>query len=253
MDTYDLIGVLDREGRRLADTAAGVAVDTPVPTCPGWVLRDLLLHTSGVHRWAETTVRERHTEIIPLDNAQDIEPTLPSDDELVDWFRAGHAALVDTLSQAPDDLVCVTFMRTAPTPKAFWARRQAHETAVHRLDAEAAAGTTTSTGVELAADGIDELLTGFVPRNRKLRTDSPRTLRFETTDIGHGWVVTVSAERPQVVRADEYDGPADVTVLAEAEDLYRTLWNRQDWSRSAITGDAGLLDRWSADVRVRWS
>ena len=62
-----------------------------------------------------------------------------ADPELLAWFRAGHASLAETLTEADPALVCATFM-AAPSPLAFWARRQAHETAIHRADAEIAAG-----------------------------------------------------------------------------------------------------------------
>ena len=35
--------------------AAGA--DAPVPTCPGWTVRDLLAHQGMVHRWATAVVR----------------------------------------------------------------------------------------------------------------------------------------------------------------------------------------------------
>ena len=53
--------------------------------------------------------------------------------------RQGCADLVAALAAAPDDLECWTFL-PAPSPRAMWARRQAHETAIHRVDAELAAG-----------------------------------------------------------------------------------------------------------------
>jgi uncharacterized protein (TIGR03083 family) len=43
-------------------------------------------------------------------------------------------------------------------PASFWARRMAHETAVHRADAEIAVGRTPDLAPELAADAIDERL-----------------------------------------------------------------------------------------------
>ena len=63
----------------------------------------------------------------------------PPDAELAAGSRQGCAALADALAAAPADLECWTFLR-APSPLAMWARRQAHETAIHRVDAELAAG-----------------------------------------------------------------------------------------------------------------
>src|SRR4029450_13488361 len=74
----------------------------------------------------------------------------PGDDALVGWFRAGHATLVDALSAADPALDCWTFL-PAPSPLGFWARRQAHETAIHRVDAQGPAGGGTGAAAGHAA------------------------------------------------------------------------------------------------------
>ena len=198
MDVAAHVYQLAREGELLASAAGAAGLDAPVPTCPGWVVRDLLRHIGGVHRWAATYVREARTTPLELDS--DLERLVdgwPADDALVAWFRSGHAALVDALRSAPPDLECWTFL-AAPSPLAMWARRQAHETAVHRVDAEAAAGgidRRTPLPPEFAADGIDELLTCFVTRPKTgLRLDPPRELAVlaEDDDLRAGWLLTIA-------------------------------------------------------------
>ncbi len=99
----------------------------------------------------------------------------PRTPTLASWLRDGCAALAAALEAAPPDLQCSTFLR-APSPLAMWARRQAHETAIHRVDAELAAGLAPSADNPVfAADGADELLTCFVPRrSTSLRMRSRR-------------------------------------------------------------------------------
>jgi uncharacterized protein (TIGR03083 family) len=76
----------------------------------------------------------------------------------------------------------------APSPLAFWARRQAHETAIHRADAESAGGVRPEYPPDFAADGIDELLMGFGARRKYRPSSSPAGgLRVRTTDTGHAW------------------------------------------------------------------
>jgi uncharacterized protein (TIGR03083 family) len=87
----------------------------------------------------------------------------PPDGQLHDWYLSGLDALVSGLASADPGMPAWTFL-PAPSPLAFWARRQAHETAIHRADAELAAGSRPSYPAELAADGVDELLTGFTAR-----------------------------------------------------------------------------------------
>src|SRR5262245_58969134 len=97
MDVGEHIDALRREGELLTAVAADLTLDTALPTCPEWVLRDLLLHLGGVHRWAAAHVADARTE--PIDIAQPIDmlDVPPTDDELREWFAAGHNALVVTL------------------------------------------------------------------------------------------------------------------------------------------------------------
>ncbi|MCX5264128.1 maleylpyruvate isomerase family mycothiol-dependent enzyme [Streptomyces sp. NBC_00199] len=241
METADFIEILDREGRALADAAAEAGPDAKVVTCPGWQVRDLLRHTGAVHRWATSFVAEGHTGFRPVE-----EPPELDDEALGDWFRAGHRRLVDTLSTASPDVRCWHFL-PGPTPLAFWARRQAHETAVHRVDAESARGrdleeTGREFTAEFAADGVDELLRGFHARDRsRVRSEEPRALRVRATDTADAvWSVRLSSQPPVTRRGA--DGPADCEVSGPAALLYLSLWNRLPLP--AVTGDAALATLW---------
>jgi hypothetical protein len=51
-------------------TAAAGNLDTPVPSCPGWTVADLVAHTGAVHRIWAYHIRERRqepTSRFPLD------------------------------------------------------------------------------------------------------------------------------------------------------------------------------------------
>ncbi|MFG3056506.1 maleylpyruvate isomerase family mycothiol-dependent enzyme [Kitasatospora sp. NPDC048239] len=245
------IEALRREGGLLADAAARTDPAAPVPTCPDWRLRDLVLHTGQVHRWATAYVAHGHR--APLDDggARAAWGPEPSDAALVDWFREGHAALVDALAAAPDDLDCWSFL-PAPSPLAFWARRQAHETAVHRFDADAAAGAEgPRVSTALALDGMDELLRCFMVRSHaRVRSERPRTVLVRTTDEPGSWLLTISPD-PLVV--EPVDGPAELTLTGPAHELYPLLWNRLPLDRAHAEGDLSLLDLWRETAVVRWS
>ncbi|MEU9046283.1 MULTISPECIES: maleylpyruvate isomerase family mycothiol-dependent enzyme [unclassified Kitasatospora] len=247
MKITEHIDALRHEGTLLAEAAARTDLSAPVPTCPEWQLGDLLRHVGHVHRWA-TAIPSRRLSA-PLDEAgvEAAVGPMPSDAALVDWFREGHATLVDALVKAPADVECWTFM-PAPSPLAFWARRQAHETAIHRHDADAAAGVPgPAVGTALALDGIDELVRGFMTRSRAtLHSDRPRTLQVRATD-GHGtWRLTITQE-PPAVTTDESSEPADLTLTGPARELYLLLWNRlpaEQARQVEPTGDRDLLDLW---------
>ncbi|MGI5467514.1 maleylpyruvate isomerase family mycothiol-dependent enzyme [Streptomyces sp. CA-132043] len=250
MEITDFVETLRREGRLLADAADRAGPDASVPACPDWQVRDLLAHIGSVHRWATGYVTGASEDRTRPPAAPDLDGT-----ELVEWVRDGHRALVDALDAAPAGLACWTFL-SAPSPLAFWARRQAHETAMHRIDAETALGAGFSAlDPAFAADGIDELLTGFLARDRgRARTAPAKELYIRTTDApgpeGSGnaaWRVRLSDAPPhteRVTATGEGAGPADGTSEAvgpapdcvlegPAADLYAMLWNRLPWQSSA--------------------
>ena len=130
------IEALRHEGELMAVATESAGPDAPVPTCPEWRVRDLVRHTGGVHRWATGYVAEARKELWDV-GLDDVVGTWPDDAALASWLRDGCVRLADALAAAPADLECWTFLR-APSPLAMWARRQAHETAVHRVDAELA-------------------------------------------------------------------------------------------------------------------
>ncbi|WP_432136186.1 maleylpyruvate isomerase family mycothiol-dependent enzyme [Streptomyces sp. bgisy154] len=236
METDVYVRVLDREGRLLADAAERAGADAKVPTCPDWQVRDLLRHTGMVHRWATSFVAERRTAPYAADDPPELDGI-----ELLDWFRAGHGALVEALAAAPTDTACWSFL-PAPSPLAFWARRQAHETAVHRVDAQSALGELDAVDSAFAADGIDELLCAFHARpTSRVRSETPRVLRVRATDTdGAVWTVRLSPEPPVTERTGA--GKADCEVAGPAAELYLALWNRAPFP--AVTGDASLAELW---------
>ncbi|MFI2368131.1 maleylpyruvate isomerase family mycothiol-dependent enzyme [Streptomyces sp. NPDC018833] len=222
----------------LASAAEAAGPAAPVPTCPGWQVRDLLRHTGTVHRWATAFVTDGYTSYRPDAG----EPDLDGDD-LLAWFREGHGLLVAALHEAPADLECWSFL-PAPSPLAFWARRQAHETAVHRADAESAAyGKPGPVAPEPAVDGIDELLSAFHARRKsRVRTANPQLLRVVATDTGDVWTVRLSQEPARTERGGE--GPCDCELSGSAERLYLTLWNRLPMDAVSVTGDQALTRLW---------
>lgn len=259
MEIATWIETLREEGARMTAAARSLSADAPVPTCPEWVARDLIRHQGGIHRWATSFVAEARTEP-PSQSLEEIVGGWPGDEELGDWFEAGYLALVRALETAPPDLECWTYLR-APSCLAMWSRRQAHETAIHRVDTELTAGRPAADLSPLtpafAADGVDELLTGFVPRrSTNLRAEAPATLGVECVDTDGGWVLSIGPDGVTTSGgAGGSDGAewADCTVRGAAEDLYLALWNRPGVERLQIDGDRAVLDLFGEAVQVRWS
>ena len=240
------VQAIQEHGVALADAAERAGLDAKVPTCPDWVVRDLVGHQGQVHRWAATYVATGRTDTdLGLED-------LPADDVLLTWFRDGHARLVDAITSAPADLECWSFL-AAPSPLAFWARRQAHETTIHHADAESAAGKQLDVDPLLAVDGIDELLFGFYSRGRgRLLSDPPLTLGLRVTDAAtdDAWTVVIGSDGRQVTRGD---ASGDCVVTGRASDVYQFLWNRRDRSALQLDGDPAVLDLWQEKARINWS
>ncbi|MFJ6683399.1 maleylpyruvate isomerase family mycothiol-dependent enzyme [Streptomyces werraensis] len=237
MDTAWYLEILEHEGRSLADAAEQAGPGAPVPACPDWRVRDLLRHTGVVHRWAAGFVADACPAPRPMEEHPDLDGP-----ELVTWYRACHGALLDTLRKAKPEVECWTFLPGAESALGFWARRQAHETAVHRWDAQAArGGDPTPVATDFAVDGVDELLRGFHARRRsRVRTPEPRVLRIRATDADAVWTVRLSQEPPVTTR--DAAGDAECEVSGPAAELYLSLWNRLPMPK--VTGDAALAELW---------
>ena len=247
MKITEHIDAIQHEGLLLAAAATRTELDAPIPTCPDWQMRDLVRHVGGVHRWATGYVRDRPTEWEDGD-LDDIVGTWPTDLDLIDWFREGYTTLVHTLVSAPLDLDCFTFL-AAPSPLAMWARRQAHETAMHRVDAESPGSTITEFQPAFAADGVDELLSCFITRpGRGPKVSRPHSMHVHATDTGDDWHLEISSE---AVDTSRRGGPADCTIAAAGE-LYMLLWNRRSDVDISVDGDRDLLAQWREGVRIRW-
>ncbi len=255
VEIADHVDALRTQGGLLADAAGRAGLEAAIPACPPWRVKDLLRHTGYIHRWAARHITELPASVLGGPSEEEILTGGAPDPGLIDWFRAGHAALVQALATADPDLDCATFM-PASSPLAFWARRQAHETAIHRADAESAAGARPQYAPDFAADGIDELIMGFGQR-RKYRpsADHDGVLRVRTTDTGDAWHLSAEEGRIQARRGPGGpEGPADGLISGPASGLYLFLWNRRAAGPDGvrISGDENFLAWWQSSMRIRW-
>ena len=241
---------LARESAALADAAAAAGPDAPVPGCPGWTVTDLLRHAAGGDNWARLIVETGSREGVPRELPDDA----PTGDGLVALYRDGAEALVRTLTDADATASVWTFTPTDRTAM-FWIRRRAHESTVHRIDAQGAAGAAEVAAPidpAFASDGIDEYLTVFVPRFGTDLAVLGGTIHVHCTDVDGEWLVAPDPEgdaRNQVVVTREH-AKGDVAARGRAEDLLLYLWGRGDGAALEAFGDADLLDRFVAAVNV---
>jgi uncharacterized protein (TIGR03083 family) len=234
----ELAGYQERialEAGLLRAVAMSLEADTPVPTCPGWTVQRLLQHVGRVFDMVIRVVRAADPQSPPIR----VEP--PGGDVLA-FFDDQLATMLDVLATTdPATPAWQHFTPTAPKTAAFWSRRMAHEVTVHRIDAQAAAGTGTVVDPDFAADGVDEVLTRLIHRH----TDAwaagtlSGTVLYHAADAGRVWTVRlVGGQLPQT--ATEAVTEPDASVVGLADALYRAAWGRP--SGAVISGDTALVD-----------
>ncbi|MCF3104454.1 maleylpyruvate isomerase family mycothiol-dependent enzyme [Streptomyces roseoverticillatus] len=251
--------ILDQTGLLCSALGEGADVSVTVPTCPEWTLGHLLLHVGQAHRMATELVRDQVMEFVPPAAAGQAMPVpgpgAPSTDDLpglTAWLTEGAEALVAVLREAGPDSPVWTFAEQQTS--AFWARRAAHETLMHRADALGAVGVPFAVEPELAADCVDEWLgflalpaaVAFKPRLKELPGPG-RTLHLHATDtpaeLNAEWFIDLTGEAVAWRRAHE---KAAVAVRGPMTDVLSVLFRRlpAGTDRVEVLGDRELLDFW---------
>jgi uncharacterized protein (TIGR03083 family) len=231
----------------LAGLVHGADLTRQVPTCPEWTLRQLATHVGRAHRWAAEIVGTRSAEFIPFRQVPD--GRIPDDPALhAPWLRAGAALVIGAAREAGSDPVW-TF--SGPQPASFWARRMAHETAVHRADAQITAGREPEFDADLAADAIDEWLGSMSgvgdSDSRADALPDGAVLHVHVTDDGVDgeWLVRRDGNAVTVERGH---AKGDVVVRGPAGRVLLVLLRRlpPDDPQVEVLGDAALLTGWLA-------
>lgn len=225
--------------------AAAAAPAEAVPTCPGWVGRDLVDHVGEVFAHKVATLRLGRR---PNEGER---PWAPDDDTVFGWYDERLAELLAELDARDPDDRAWTFIASDQTVR-FWWRRMAHETAIHRVDAELAAGLALSPHDEAqAADGVAELLQfsgdTSVVGEPEAATGSGGTLLVAAG--GSSLLVTLTDDE-QVVAEATADSPSDALIQGEAADVYRSLWNRPADGPVTRSGDPLVLQRIDARLAL---
>lgn len=229
--------------RTLADIVRTENPDLPIPTCPDWSLRDLAAHLGRVQRWAAEIVRTRAAQRISFDAVPD---SRCPDERAAQpaWLADGAERMISAIAEAGSAHVWA-FGTMAPAT--FWARRQAHEAMVHRVDAELAAGRAAVLDPAMAADGIDEWLWQLGgprrPAPGAAALPAGAVLHLQAADDGRAprdWLVSVG---PDGLNVREARGPADCTVAGPAARLLLVLVRRlpPDSGNVSVSGDKELL------------
>jgi uncharacterized protein (TIGR03083 family) len=230
-----------------ADHLDGADVTVAVPSCPGWNVSQLARHVDGGLRWAREIVAGRASAPPPDAALRDLSGATGDDPaELAAGLRSAGVDLAATLRETGADA-----QMWCPVPgggSAFYARRFAHETAVHRADAALALGVDYVVANFVAVDGVEEWLElGCAPFHfdvhpwmRELLGPG-RTVGLHATDTGGHWVMDFAGDAITWRRGDE---TTTAGLRGPVTDLLLILYRRRPVSAAGIEGDAGFLDFW---------
>jgi uncharacterized protein (TIGR03083 family) len=200
---------------------------------------DLLWHIAEVQYFWGTIVERR------LQDPQLVE-RFPRPQDVLPLFRSQSERLVRVLREAdPSEQVWTWAPRH---DVAFVRRRQAHEAAVHRFDAQDASGKGEPIDAVLAADGIDEFMTFMLPDAREDAPPLSGSVHLHCTDADGEWVIRESGDG--LVVTSEH-AKADAALRGPASDLLLALWRRRGTEGLEIIGDASVASRLLARADLR--
>ena len=237
MDRVQYLQALARDGEAFASVAGDADLGAPVPSCPGWTLADLVYHLGEVHHFWRTIVADRR------DTWEGYEqPDRPADADLVAWYRSGLADTVAVLGAV--DPAQSNWTWSTDKSAAFVIRRMAQETAIHRWDAEQAAGLDTGVEPHLASDGIDEFLMWFADEPKEGAPAPGGSVHLHCGDVPGEWTVRLNAEGTFDIERAHAKG--DCALRGSASDLLLALWRRRPASSIDVVGDADVAPRFLA-------
>ena len=224
----DHIEVLAAEGSALMSAVRQGPLSAPVDACPGWTVLDVARHVGTIWRWATQVVGERRQ--TPGEFEPEPEHLAPED--ALAWLEGGLIPLLDALRSCPSGEPVWGF---GPKPRtaAFWSRRQAMETVIHRVDVELAIGALAPVDPAVASDGIGEFIDVMLPRQYYRKEMPVGQLVVSVTDTGDVYT-----------HGDPAAGVA--TLAGPAEELLLQLWERSTSNAVKAGGDARILAGWMA-------
>ena len=226
---------LNADYQLLAAAIPDVPVD--VPSCPGWNTDDLAKHMAHVYL-GQAFVVETGSQ---AENKEHLAP-YPRTEDFLEFMGWGFDAITKALDIIRPERSTWSWHHSDQTVD-FWFRRMAHETVIHRIDAEQAVGTVSKIDEAFALDGVDEVL-DFLP----LMGSWPEvpnvdfgivSIVAKTKSGSQVWDLQFTDKAATVSAADQVNASARLVISGDAEAMDLYLWGRIDSSdpRISIKGE----------------
>jgi uncharacterized protein (TIGR03083 family) len=244
----DYAAAFVEENRAFSELLHDVDDSTPVPTCPGWDLRQLIRHVGRGDRWAAQIVRDRLDSFLDPRSVEGGKPP-PDPGDAMSWLQGGAQRLIDAVAFTGVETPVWTFLGSRPAN--WWMRRRLHETAVHRADAAIAIGTDFALDPDVAADAITEWLERVEIQagsdGAALPLGDGNTLHLHATDPGLGdageWTIGIS--EGGITWSHEH-GKGAVALRGGATELLLAIVRRIEVAETEIEmfGDDFVWQNW---------
>jgi uncharacterized protein (TIGR03083 family) len=245
MDDSEYLDCLSSDYGHLRDAATAVDLTAPVPGCAGWTMADLVSHVAVVYLHKVTVMRTGEW-------PEQWPPPALADEAPVPLLERGYGQLTAEFSSREPTAPAPTWYDPDQTV-AFWIRRMAQETVIHRIDAEQAAGLpVTAVSTNLAVDGVDEVLRVCLGYGSVSWPDEFAQIQGghlagqdnqDTITVVAGpatWTVRPSP-REVLISDGATDNPR-VTIEAAPDPMLRWLWGRASHDQVRVTGDQAWAD-----------
>jgi uncharacterized protein (TIGR03083 family) len=232
VNATDMLTQLAADGAALRAAADG-RLDDPVPTCPGWTVRDAVEHTAVVYAH-KAAIIEGELDAPPRPWPPDFGPV-----DALDLFDEQFRRLLAAL-KSRDPKTRVWTWYEPDQSVGFWIRRMMQETVVHRADVESASRAPSTVADEVAIDGIDELLERMVCYDVEAYAEAAGNGQRVGVSAGPAsWTLLLGPERATL--SNGIDDAVDATVGGPPGAVLLALWNRAAYDAIETGGDEATL------------
>jgi len=233
-----MLAQLASDGAALRNAA--VNLDKPVPTCPGWSVRDAVEHTATVYAHKATIIEDALT--------QPPSPWPPDFGyaDVLEFYDEQLHRVIEALRTRDPAAHAFTWYEPEQTI-GFWVRRMMQETVIHRADVESASGAPAAVDDAVAIDGIDELVERMLCYDLEAYAEVPGSgQRIAIGAGGAHWTVTLGDEEPTFERTAS--AGVDATLSGSPSDVLLALWNRLPYDAVTTAGDQDALSALRAAI-----
>lgn len=207
----------------------------PVPNCPGWTVRNALVHVGRVGIAWRSMMEARPDDPESRNRGyaeSELKPEGASAHDIASW---AHEAL-DLLDDDPDR-ECYFSMAGGAGTIGDWAWHCATELGIHRLDVEAALQDNRAMTEAQAVDALAYSCEMFLPAFRRATSTDPGAVHVEIVGV-----------HPTVRGSLASESDRSVTIRGLGPDLLLALWGRDHIHEgvAVVDGDAAVLAEWAA-------